>query len=122
LAAGSRQASRSKSPLSQGLPPDLSGLMSPAAYPHPAGDVQLIQTHISWVLLAGDYAYKIARPVRFVFIDLGTAAQRADLIEEGRRLNRRFAPEVYVGVCDVVRREGMARIGSARRRDVRGRR
>jgi len=73
------------------LPPALTGLLSPRAYPHPADAVQLIETHISWVLLAGEYAYKIKRPVRYPFIDLREPARRRRLCEEELRLNRRPA-------------------------------
>ena len=45
------------------LPRHLCALLKPQAYPHPVGEVQLIETHISWVLLAGEFAYKIKRPV-----------------------------------------------------------
>jgi len=97
--------------MTQGLPPELQGLLSPAAYPHPVAAVELIQTHISWVLLTGAYAYKIARPVRYAFIDLTDPARRAMLSEEGLRLNRRFAPELYLEVCDIVQRDGTAHVG-----------
>ena len=43
----------------------IEGLLSPSAYPHEAGQVQLVETHISWVFLTGEYAYKIKKPVDF---------------------------------------------------------
>ena len=94
------------------LPPALTGLLSPRAYPHPADAVQLIETHISWVLLAGEYAYKIKRPVRYPFIDLREPARRRRLCEEELRLNRRFAPELYLTVCRIVDDGGAARIAT----------
>jgi aminoglycoside phosphotransferase family enzyme/predicted kinase len=97
--------------MSQGLSPELRGLLSPGAYPHPVTTVELIETHISWVLLAGEFAYKMARPVRYAFIDLTDPRRRAALCEEGLRLNRRFAPALYLDVCDVVLRDGAAHIG-----------
>jgi len=63
------------------------------------------------VLLAGDFAYKIKRPVRHPFADLASAAQRRFLCEEELRLNRRFAPELYLEVCGIVQREGAVCIG-----------
>lgn len=97
-------------PVSASLPPVLEGLLHPCAYPHPSDEVELVTTHISWVLLAGDYAYKIKRPVRYSFIDLTSPQRRRFLCEEELRLNRRFAPELYLEVCTVVLAEGVARM------------
>jgi aminoglycoside phosphotransferase family enzyme/predicted kinase len=94
------------------LPNALRGLLAPGAYPHPAGGVELIETHISWVLLAGEFAYKLKRPVRYPFIDLRSPARRQFLCEEEVRLNRRFAPELYLDVCRVVEEGGTARIAA----------
>ncbi|HUN76375.1 MAG TPA: AAA family ATPase [Steroidobacteraceae bacterium] len=97
--------------MSVGLPPHLAALATARAYPHPVDSVEVIETHISWVLLAGEFAYKIKRPVRYAFIDLREPAHRKHLCEEEVRLNRRFAPELYVDVCEVVSVGGQARIG-----------
>jgi aminoglycoside phosphotransferase family enzyme len=51
-------------------------LRRPAAYPHPVAAIELIETHISWVLLAGDYAYKIRKPVKLPFLDFTTLEAR----------------------------------------------
>lgn len=96
--------------MSASLPRVLEGLLQPRAYPHPADEVELVATHISWVLLAGDYAYKIKRPVRYSFIDLTSPERRRFLCEEELRLNRRFAPELYLDVCTVVLAAGAARM------------
>lgn len=90
-------------PLS-GLPAHLAGLLRPQAYPHPVGRIELVETHISWVLLTGEVAYKIKRPVRLEFIDLTSFERRAFYCAEELRLNQRFAPKLYTGVCDI--REG----------------
>ncbi|HTX06762.1 MAG TPA: AAA family ATPase [Steroidobacteraceae bacterium] len=95
---------------SASLPNTLAALLEPSAYPHPVAGVELVTTHISWVLLAGEYAYKIKRPVRYPFIDLTSLERRRFLCQEEVRLNRRFAPELYLGVCRVVRTEGAARM------------
>ena len=92
------------------LPEALAGLLSPQAYPHPVDAVELIETPISWVLLAGEFAYKIKRPVRYPFVDLRAVARRRFLCAEELRLNRRFAPELYLDVCEVVSIAGRARI------------
>lgn len=95
---------------SPSLPRALQGLLERSAYPHPSDEVELVTTHISWVLLAGDYAYKIKRPVRYPFIDLSSLERRRFLCEEELRLNRRFAPEFYLGVCGVVAADGAVRM------------
>ncbi len=92
------------------LPPALAGLMGPLAYPHPVDAVELLETPISWVLLAGQFAYKVKRPVRYPFIDLSSAERRRFLCEEELRLNRRFAPALYLEVCEIVSVEGAPRI------------
>ncbi len=84
------------------LPVSLDFLLSPAAYAHPAASVQLIETHISWVLLAGPYAYKIKKPVNFGFLDFSTLALRRHCCEEEVRLNRRLAPDIYLAVVPVT--------------------
>ena len=62
------------------------------------------------MLLTGEYAYKIKKPVCYAFVDLRSAERRAFLCGEEVRLNRRFAPTLYVGVCDIIARDGTARI------------
>jgi uncharacterized protein len=90
------------------LPEHLQGLLSPSAYPHPVRAVQLVETHVSWVLLTGEFAYKIKRPVQYAFIDLRSEERRAYYCREELRLNRRFAPDLYVGVCAIRERDGQA--------------
>ncbi|MEP7262738.1 MAG: AAA family ATPase, partial [Usitatibacter sp.] len=72
-----------------------------ACYPHPAGTVQMIETHISWVLLAGDFAYKVKKPVSLPFLDFSTLEARRRACEEEVRLNRRTAPQLYLGVVPI---------------------
>lgn len=93
------------------LPRHLAGLLRPEAYPHPVRDVQLVETHISWVLLTGAFAYKIKRPVAYPFLDLRSPERRAFYCAEELRLNRRFAPELYLDVCEVREEGGAVRIG-----------
>lgn len=96
--------------LNASLPRALARLLAPEAYPHPVSSVELVTTPISWVLLAGEYAYKIKRPVRYPFIDLTSPERRRFLCEEELRLNRRFAPELYLDVCRAVEVNGEARM------------
>ena len=63
---------------------------------------ELIETHISWVLLAGDTAWKIKKPVTLPFVDYGTLELRRHFCEEELRLNRRLAPSLYLGVTRIT--------------------
>lgn len=65
--------------------------------------VELRETHISWVLLAGERAYKLKKPLVLPFVDYRTPARRRAMCDEEVRLNRRLAPEIYLGVRAVVR-------------------
>lgn len=71
-----------------------------AALPVPAEACR--ETHISWVLLAGPYAYKVKKPVTLPFLDYGTVEQRRACCEAELRLNRRFAPELYLDVVELA--------------------
>ncbi len=73
-------------------------LSGPSAYPHSPPDVTLVETHMSFVFLAGDRAYKLKKPVRFPFLDFSTLHAREINCREELRLNRRLANEVYLGV------------------------
>ena len=79
----------------------LNALQDPALYDHPVTGFTVMETHISWVLLTGDFVYKIKKPVDFGFIDYSTLERRAHFCEEEVRLNRRLAPELYLGVVPV---------------------
>jgi hypothetical protein len=80
----------------------IAGLRLPSAYPHAvAAPIHVAETHISWVLLTGEYAYKVKKPVRLSFLDYSTLERRRVLCEEEVRLNRRFAPGLYVGVATI---------------------
>jgi hypothetical protein len=73
--------------------------------------VPLIETHISWVLLAGSHAYKIKKPVRLSFLDFSTLALRRHFCDEELRLNRRFAPRLYLGVLPITGSETAPQLG-----------
>ena len=73
--------------------------------------VELRETHISWVFLAGAFAYKLKKPVNLGFIDLSTLERRAADCEAEVRLNRRLSPDMYLGVVDVVETQGRYSIG-----------
>jgi len=90
------------------FPHALAGLLSADAYPHAVRGVELLETHMSWVLLTGEYAYKIKRPVQYPFVDMRASAARAHLCVEELRLNRRFAPELYLGISAICEVDGRA--------------
>jgi aminoglycoside phosphotransferase family enzyme/predicted kinase len=85
-------------------------LSRPAAYPQPVDKVEVRQTHISAVFLAGDHVYKIKKPVSLGFLDFGTLDARRHFCHEEVRLNRRLAPRVYLGVVPIVGGDGGVRI------------
>src|SRR6516162_5740462 len=80
-------------------------LSDPAAYPYAVEAVDVRHTHISVVFLAGPSAYKIKKPVNLGFLDFSTLDKRRHFCEEEVRLNRRLAPEVYLGVVPVSHTE-----------------
>ena len=80
----------------------VAALRDPACYPHPVAEVEVVETHISWVLLAGAYAYKLKKPVRLAFLDFSTLAARRRYCEEELRLNRRTAPDLYLEVVPIA--------------------
>ena len=80
-------------------------------FPHPIGRVQLIETHISWVVLTGTYAYKIKKPINLGFVDFTTLGLRRYYCEEELRLNRRLAPDLYLEVVEIRGTPDAPRIG-----------
>ena len=76
-------------------------LLDGRAYPHPAQNIRLLDTHISWVILTGPYAYKIKKPLELEFLDYSTLERRKHFCEEEMRLNSRWAPELYVDVAAI---------------------
>lgn len=88
-------------------------LLRPDAYPEPPNSVDLVETHISWVFLAGERVYKVKKPVDLGFLDFTDRARRRHFCREEVRLNRRLAPEVYLGVVEIGREpDGRHRLGA----------
>lgn len=81
------------------LPDDL---LEARAWPPGSGEIGLVETHISWVFLVGDCAYKFKKPVRLPFLDFSTPQLRRHFCEEELRINSRFSPELYLGLSQVV--------------------
>jgi aminoglycoside phosphotransferase family enzyme/predicted kinase len=82
----------------------IEALSEPSAYPHPVSGVEVCHTHSSVVFLAGNFAYKIKKPVKMGFLDFSTLEKRRHFCAEEIRLNRRLAPAVYLGVVPVTRK------------------
>ena len=78
------------------LPDYIRALMKPSSYGHPAAEVELIQTHISYVLIAGEFVYKFKKPMDFGFLDFSTLDKRAHYCLQEITLNRRLCPEIYL--------------------------
>lgn len=92
----------------------LAFLLRPAAYGGDVDRVEAVETHMSWVFLAGDYAYKLKKPVRLAYLDFSTVAARRHDCEEEVRLNRRLAAEVYLGTLALTRGpDGGLRLGGS---------
>ncbi|WP_373186701.1 AAA family ATPase [Halopseudomonas sp.] len=79
----------------------LKALQNPELFDHPVDTFKLMETHISWVLLTGDYVYKVKKPVNFGFLDYSTLDRRQHFCHEEVRLNRRLAPDLYLDVISV---------------------
>lgn len=99
--------SQSDVPLIQAL------LTCPDCYDHPITQLHLIETHISWVLLTGEFAYKIKKPVNLGFLDFSTLSLRRQDCEDELRLNRRLAPTFYLGVVTITGRPDMPRLNGS---------
>lgn len=85
------------------LPHLITQLCRPEAVPFAVDRVELRQTHISMVFLAGDVVYKVKKPVTLPFLDFSTIERRRHFCDEEVRLNRRLAPSVYLGVVPVTK-------------------
>ena len=82
----------------------LQKMMESAFYAHPCQSVEPVQTLTAWLLFAGDFVYKVKKPVYFSFIDARTPAKRYRLCHDEVLLNRRLAPDVYLGVAGITAR------------------
>lgn len=93
-------------------PPLIEALRDPGRYPHPVSKVEVLETHISWVLLAGRYAYKIKKPVDLGFLDFSDLQKRRFFCGEELRLNRRLAPALYLATVSIGGTAERPEIGS----------
>lgn len=86
-------------------------LLDPAVYPHPTTAVHLVQTHISWVFITDDFAYKVKKPVDLGFLNFTTLRRRHHYLHQELILNRRLCPEIYLEVLPMVEHQGRLRLG-----------
>ena len=86
-------------------------LSRPQAYPHPVGAIVRRETHVSHVFLAGAYAYKLKKPVRFPFLDASSLSRRKRFCRLELSLNRRLTRGVYLGLAPVVATGAGLRLG-----------
>jgi aminoglycoside phosphotransferase family enzyme/predicted kinase len=84
------------------LDPLIRGLLRPQAYPHSVSAIRVVETHISWVLLTGEFAYKIKKPLDLGFLDFSTLEKRHQACSEEIRLNSRFAPDIYLQAVPIA--------------------
>ncbi len=95
------------------MPPIEDDLMRPDAYPEPPGTIELLQTHISYVFITDEYVYKVKKPMDFGFLDFSTLEKRKHYCEQEVKLNRRLAPDTYLGVVPLTEKEGRLVLGGS---------
>lgn len=80
---------------------NIDDLLNSNSYQHPTGKINLQETHISWIVLTGYFAYKIKKPVALPFLDFSTLQKRHYFCEQELQLNRRYSPDLYLDVVGV---------------------
>ncbi len=83
------------------IEPLIEALQKPEIYQHPVGRFKVIETHISWILLTGEVAYKFKKAVDLGFLDFSSLQKRQHFCLEELRLNRRLAPQIYLDVVSI---------------------
>jgi aminoglycoside phosphotransferase family enzyme/predicted kinase len=104
----SKRARDSRRPERRSL---VDALTEPRCYGHAVDAIRVVETHISWVFLTGRYAYKVKKPLKLSFVDFSTLERRHRFCLEELRLNRRLAPELYLGVVPIGGSPEKPRIG-----------
>jgi len=88
-------------------------LLKPDAYPHPVTKIELLETHISWVILTGPFAYKIKKPIKLDFLDFSSLEKRRHFCDEELILNACWAPHLYLEVVPIRKEAGRMTLGSS---------
>jgi aminoglycoside phosphotransferase family enzyme/predicted kinase len=96
------------------IPALIQEMMQPGFYPHPVKEpIRLMQTHISYVFLTGDYAYKVKKPMNFGFLDFSTLERRQHFCMEEIQMNKLNAPEIYLDVLAITQTGEHFELGGA---------
>ena len=88
------------------LPEMVQALLDPKAYPDTSSGVEMVQTQMSFVFLAGDYVYKVKKPVNLGYLDYTTLEKRHFYCQREVELNQRLCPDTYLGVVPITRDKG----------------
>ena len=88
------------------FPELIQALLDPETYPDSPPRVNLVQTQMSFVLVAGDLVYKVKKPVNLGYLDYTTLAKRRFFCQKEVELNRRLCPDAYLGVVAITEQEG----------------
>ena len=88
------------------LPLMISDLISASTYRGSSAKVELLQTHISFIILTDSYVYKIKKAVNLGFLDFSTIEKRHFYCLQELELNRRLSPDIYLGLLEIRKREG----------------
>lgn len=94
------------------MPPLIAALLDARCFPHAVDRVEWLETHASWLLLAGEFAYKIKKPITLPFLDYGTLAQREACCRAELALNRRLAEGLYLDVLPIGGTPEQPRLGA----------
>ncbi|MGA8849873.1 MAG: gluconokinase [Dehalococcoidia bacterium] len=92
------------------LPSTIRALLKPQAYPHKPQKIELVQTQMSFIFLAGEYVYKIKKPINLGYLDYTTLEKRYFFCQQELELNRRLCPDAYLAVVPIVEKKGEPRI------------
>ena len=96
------------------LPEFIQALLIPETYPHPVGDIKLMQTQMSYVFLTGDFVYKVKKPVDLGYLDYTTLEKRLYYCQREVELNKRLCPDAYLGVVTINNDNGTFSIDGKR--------
>lgn len=97
----------------RGLAGLMEGLAEAACYDHPVEAIEVVETHISYVVLTGKYAYKVKKPLNLGFLDFSTPERRLHFCQEELRLNGRLAPDLYLDVVPITGSARHPRVGGS---------
>lgn len=89
----------------------IDALNNPACYPHPVDAIEVVESDLAWIVLTGDFAYKIKKPLDLYFLDASTLEARKTLCETEYRLNQRTFPELYIDVVALTQTDAGIVIG-----------